>query len=406
MKKSILIASPYFPYPLSGGGQRALYNEIDALRTEYQIILVCPFADKSIMNELQNIWKNVEIRILSNKEVLPVKSFTNVLAKFLISGFRKNEKAYFYDERFYKTYFSILYEFNEKWYTYVNEIIISSGCDIVQTEFFPLLNNIIFLPGERLRIFVHHEIGFIKLKRNLDLTGLPLKYQESIVRCLNDLEVHYLNQYDKIITLSETDKQFLSKNGVTKEIIASPFPYMSIVENANAYSFNNNLVLLGGESNFPNADGLQWFLEVIWPTVLNTYENLQLKVIGRWSDRARKRFSHKNVQFVGYIGNLNEYIRNTILIVPIRIGSGIRVKILDALSAGVPVISTSIGAEGLEGFMKDMFIADNREEFLLEIQKIIDNQKEIAMKIQGVNNKVRQVFSNENFQKTREAVYG
>lgn len=407
MKKSILIASPYFPYPLTGGGHQALFNEIDALRSDYKIILACPIALPQNVSELKSIWGDVDICIMSygskNRKTSIIK-----LLKRLITFNTVNDNSIFYlGEIFLNDFFNILFNFKEEWVNFLNQTIQNTRCDIVQIEFYPLLNNISFISTNSLKIFVHHEIGFVKLTRSLDLTDFSDIFKNSMINKLKFLEADYLNQYDRIITLSETDKQFLFEAGVKKDIFCSPFPLKSISrDNQIQFSFNSRLVIIGGESNYPNLDGLQWFIKDIWPLIFKEYKNMELHVLGNWSKQTRKRLSLPGIVFTGFVTDIKEYVQNSVSIVPIRIGSGIRVKIIESIMMGIPVVSTSIGAEGLEIIENEIFIADSANQFLFAIQNIVENEEMVRRELSKAQQKIEIFSSNRNFLSSRSDIYG
>ena len=404
MNRSILIATPYFPYPVFGGGHLALFNEINELRKEYKVILACPQAEENNMLKLKEIWQDVSICVLYNSK--NQKRDNKSLFKFILTSIRskKNESNLFFLQKgFFNTYFNLLNEINEDWIVYLNELIERYNCDIFQTEFYPLINNVFAVKKDILKIFVHHEIGFKKLERNLEITNFSKIYKKTLSEQLKKLEVTYLNQYDKIITLSETDRKHLFEAGVQKEIISSPFPYDANCDSSKSFIFNNRLIFIGGESNFPNLDGISWFINDIWPYLKNKSKELELHIIGKWSDKIKKSLAGEDIIFTGFLKDLDNYVRNSITIVPIRIGSGIRVKILDSFSLGIPVISTSIGAEGL---FEDhnIFIANNKQDFENSVREISLGKISHA-DIFNLYEKIKTNFSKELFNKKRNQIY-
>lgn len=406
MKKSILIVSPYFPYPLTGGGHQALFNEIDALRSDYKIILACPIALPQNVSELKSIWGDVDICIMSYESKNRKTSIIKTLKRLITFNSVNDNSIFYLEEIFLNDFFNILFNFKERWVNFINQTIQDTRCDIIQFEFYPFLNSISFISTNSLKIFVHHEIGFVKLTRSLYLTDFSDIFKNSMTNKLKFLETDYLNQYDRIITLSETDRQFLLDAGVEKEIFCSPFPLKSIfIKNEIQFSFNSRLVIIGGESNYPNLDGLQWFIKDIWPLIFKEYKNMELHVLGNWSKQTRKRLSLSGIVFTGFVTDIKEYIQNSVSVVPIRIGSGIRVKIIESIMMGIPVVSTSIGAEGLEIIENEIFIADSPIQFLEAIQGIKRSEKLISNWLYKARIKISDYYSKENFIKMREEIF-
>jgi len=99
----------------------------------------------------------------------------------------------------------------------------------------------------------------------------------------------------------------------------------------------------------PNADAVNYFLAEIWPAVRSEVPDARLTVVGRGEARTRSRWgSSPSVRFTGWVDDVDPWFRQSrVMVVPMRAGSGMRVKILDAFARGVPVVSTSVGVEGI-----------------------------------------------------------
>jgi glycosyltransferase involved in cell wall biosynthesis len=116
----------------------------------------------------------------------------------------------------------------------------------------------------------------------------------------------------------------------------------------------------------PNAEGVAWFLENVWPRVARVVPLAVLTLIGKQGSRGLHVPEHAGrVEAPGYVGNLQQYLAETaVFIVPLRSGAGMRVKILDAWCWGLPVVSTTVGAEGLRaGHGENLLMADDEKAF-------------------------------------------
>jgi glycosyltransferase involved in cell wall biosynthesis len=127
------------------------------------------------------------------------------------------------------------------------------------------------------------------------------------------------------------------------------------------------LLFQGGMDWFPNRDAVEFFAETILPLVRAECPEVKFVVAGR-NPPARlveKLSESHGVEFTGTVPDMRPYLSAaTVVVVPLRFGSGTRIKILEACAAGRPVVSTDIGAEGLElENGKDIIIADNPDEF-------------------------------------------
>lgn len=126
------------------------------------------------------------------------------------------------------------------------------------------------------------------------------------------------------------------------------------------------VTFLGGMHWPPNAQGISWFAERIWPKVACAVPKAVLTLIGKGAPRKLLRADSGNrIQISGYVPDLHSFLSETAaFIVPLQSGAGMRVKILDAWCWGLPIISTSLGADGIRALHNDnMLITDDEESF-------------------------------------------
>lgn len=130
---------------------------------------------------------------------------------------------------------------------------------------------------------------------------------------------------------------------------------------------------LGSMNWSPNVEGVEWFLDEVWPEVLKSYPDLHFTVAGFGTPDKLYQRKDENVTIAGPVPSANEFmLDHDIMVVPLLSGSGIRIKIIEAMALGKVVITTSVGAEGLaveNG--KHLFIADTPEEFVAIVGKCI-----------------------------------
>ena len=159
--------------------------------------------------------------------------------------------------------------------------------------------------------------------------------------------------------------------------------------------------------HYPNVNGILWFLKKCWIELKRREPEFKLQIIGEWDDQQKRKIQriYPGIIFHGYVPNLEKYIENTIMITPINIGSGIRMKILEAVSLGIPVVSTSIGAQGLplkDG--EDCFITDNPQIFVKDILKL-NNVKIQETIVKHAQAKISKQYSLNSLKETRLNIY-
>lgn len=137
------------------------------------------------------------------------------------------------------------------------------------------------------------------------------------------------------------------------------------------------VTFVGGLHYPPNARGILWFAEEIFPSILERVPDAVLTVIGKDPPRELKGqgIDGRNLEITGYVADITPYLEETgAFIVPLRAGGGMRVKILDAWTWGLPVVSTTVGAEGIETHPgKDILLADDPHRFSDSVVSLLQN---------------------------------
>lgn len=145
------------------------------------------------------------------------------------------------------------------------------------------------------------------------------------------------------------------------------------------------LLFVGSMGYEPNEDAVAWFLDAIWPR-LRGVGGLRVRVVGsNPTDRLRRRGRQASVEVVGWVPDLHRhYAEATLCIAPIRVGAGTRIKLLEAAAHGVPIVSTSLGAEGL-GLKngQHLWLADTPLRFAAAIDDALSRPLERARRSQA-----------------------
>jgi glycosyltransferase involved in cell wall biosynthesis len=140
----------------------------------------------------------------------------------------------------------------------------------------------------------------------------------------------------------------------------------------------NTLVFTGSMDWMPNEDGIFYFVEEMLPRIRKQIPNTSLLVVGRRPSRRLLELARttESVQVTGTVEDIRSYVqRGAVYIVPLRVGSGTRLKIFEAMAMGKAVVSTSIGAEGLpvrQG--RDIIIVDSPDEFASAVVGLLQDR--------------------------------
>jgi glycosyltransferase involved in cell wall biosynthesis len=141
-----------------------------------------------------------------------------------------------------------------------------------------------------------------------------------------------------------------------------------------------SLVWVGGFDWLPNADAVQWFAQSMMPAIMAAVPEIVLHVVGRAPTPAIRSFEGPHFKVHGEVEDVRPFITNaTISVVPLRVGGGMRLKILEFFALGTPVVSTTVGAEGIDVKQDaDIILADQADEFVNGIVQLIrDPQRRV-----------------------------
>lgn len=206
------------------------------------------------------------------------------------------------------------------------------------------------------------------------------------------IESYRIKKYEKkickkadVILASPNDIQHLSLLGINpKKFVTTYHLGNTELLNAPPLQFQNttkSLLYVGTLSWEPNVDGLIWFLNRIWENIKKKNPELILYIIGKNPDHRLINLvkEDKSIHLVGFISEaeLEKYYSTCrVFIAPLRFGSGIKVKVVNALYRGIPTVTTSVGAEGLEVLNeRDIMIADNENDFAESIDRLLNDEK-------------------------------
>lgn len=368
----VLFVLPFFPYPLISGGSQAMYNGmVAAASAKADLYLVypdygTPEEDRQALSQvLEGKIQIFPFQMQVNKkgeELLNLIYRLKYKAKKLIRGeaSARPEATAPYEE-----WMSQMMPKSEAFCQYINELVSKHEIDIVQCEMLDTLALGLTLPLHVKKYFVHHELGFVRKSQHAHLEKEPLVGQ-AILEINRVVEIDLLNRFDTVITLSETDTQKLKAAGVTSRLHTSFATINHAPQSISDCTGKDIIAFVGPELHPPNKEGLLWFLRNSWDRLLSANPDMQLRIIGQWTEETQQELcaKYRQIHFLGYVEDLSVAIRDTIMIVPILTGSGIRMKILEAGLIGAPVVTTSVGVEGIPLVNgENCFIADEPEEF-------------------------------------------
>lgn len=266
--------------------------------------------------------------------------------------------------------------------------------------------DVIFLDNLRLGYLIkllrkHTSAKIILVEHNIEANNIEeeIKYEknysEKIKRKLRNISIRkfenkIINSVDRVWCISSKDKKYFDKirNDHTTKVIKPYFEFKRVKDQEDLNSNNYNLIILGSMFWYPNVQGSIWFIENVFNKLIEIDSRYKLYLVGNMPDSKLLNLSSENIIVTGRVPSVDEYIKKSdIMIVPIFIGGGVKIKILEGIMKGIPVISTRESIEGYDfNIFNDGFCANTADEFLNAILKINENK---CLKHKFINNAVK-----------------
>lgn len=206
-------------------------------------------------------------------------------------------------------------------------------------------------------------------------SGLKRLYLKILSRRIKKFEKSYMNSYDLLVPITERDGIMLNKLGNTKPLHVSPTGIETTVLIPHSKNLEHpTLFHIGSLEWAPNQEGLMWFIDRCWPKIHDKFPDLKFYIAGRKApDWLIKKFNAPNIVFEGEVPDAYQFMNSkSIMVVPLFSGSGMRIKIIEGMALGKPIVSTPIGTEGISTKSgKNILIADNEKEFIAEVERLI-----------------------------------
>lgn len=366
--EKLLIITPQIIIPPVDGGKMCMYNHIDIFSSSFNVSVVMGNSDdisQDLILSQQYLKKSQQVIMFPriNKKIkksgLLVKGIECL--KWFLSG--KPRQAQTIE--------------STKNQQQVTEYAIKNKIDIIclETPYASELIDIEQVKKNGIKVItIEHNVEFHFLKDCLDNFG-KLAWLE--LNRARKYEQRILSQSNLVIGISPIDVIMLQKTFNLKNIKYLP----TYLREKNVLWENNKstyIIFCGSLSFNPNYHGMKWFLENVFMKYIKIYPNIHLKITGKVDRKIQKELSqYSNVEFTGFLSN--EELEKTILktffaVVPILKGSGIKMKLLEALSYGVPTITTVHGADGIPYEEEAPYlIGKNEDEILQHMISLTEN---------------------------------
>ncbi len=358
------------PYPLKDGGAIAMYRLSQGLiQNNVQLTLLIPVTEKHPEPQIP-----AYDPVFSNARAFFVPLNTRITFRGTLSNFLFSRKPYYlsryFNKAFEKELISILKQNSFDWI--IIESLKMAGYVRVIRQFSSA--------GIVLR---SHNAEFLIWQRTADVTNHIIKkyYLKNLTKRLRREEKNLSCQFDAVLSITEVDAKIFKEMGINVPMYVLPTGLDTLYEAHNVYPEPYSAFHLGAMDWIPNQEGIKWFIHEVWPLVQKEIPQSTFYLAGRNMPDEFYSYNQKGIKVVGEVQDAISFMYSKqIMVVPLLSGSGMRIKIIEAMAAGKAIISTPIGAEGiLCKHNQNIILAEKAEEFASAIINLFKNPEKIEI---------------------------
>ncbi len=245
-----------------------------------------------------------------------------------------------------------------------------------------------------------------KIKLDCTPKRFLVKLEEKRVR---RYEVNIMKAFDCGTVVARFDQEYLLKQDSSLNLSVVPMGVDLGYFQPKPTTQSAPLLLFTGTMNyFPNSDAAIYFCNEIFPSIRESHPNAQFYIVGNHpSDQVKRLEAQDGVVVTGYVPDVRPYFQKaSVFVAPLRAGSGIQTKNLEAMAMGVPVVTTSVGAMGLEADIgKELLVADTPADFAKQVVHLLNNEHSRETLAQTARTRVETNYSWEAIGERLEHVY-
>lgn len=375
----ILMLTPYLPYPLLSGGQIRTYNLLKKLATKHEITLFALIkneAEKEYIPELEKYCHKV--RVFQRSE----KPFTlKNIAKALFSSYP----------------FLVIRNYVPEAIEAIKQELANEKYDLIHAETFYMMPHL--TESDIPTILVEQTIeylGYESYAKKAPAFIQPLL--ETDIRKIRRWERHYWRACDKLIVMSDDDKEFIGKQIDEKkiEVVANGVDSEWFDQVPRKLAAEPTILSVGTFKWLPNQEAVDFLVQKIWPEIKKLLPKIKLWIVGNAPTSKVISYGEKDpqIEVLGRVEDIRDAFKQAhVLVAPVFSGKGTRYKILEAMASGTPVVASKIAVEGLSIKHGTHVLTSNSAHDLAELTVRVIKNRELWHKL-SVNGKK---FVSENF---------
>jgi polysaccharide biosynthesis protein PslH len=362
MKRSILVVAPYLPVPADFGGAIRVFHLVRELARDHDVMLIAPttgseFASIAELGRICDVTAvpagltarhspGVSKRVMQARSIMSHRSFLEMATR------------------------------SEQFEAVVDRLFLTRQIDLVQYEFTQMA---LFPPPRPCPTIIDaHNIEHELLRRvargHTSPLAAHLKRLES--RKIRRLEARLWGSVTTCIATSSRDAEAISAHAMAPpRVVPNGVDTAAFARPARVVRRPHHVVFTGVMRHQPNVDGVTWYVERVHPLVRQAVPGATVSIVGADPPASIRRLASSTVSVTGRVDDVRPFLHEaSAAIVPLLAGGGTRLKIVEAFAAGTPVVSTPVGAEGLDVRNDvELLIAADPKEFANSVVSLLTN---------------------------------
>jgi glycosyltransferase involved in cell wall biosynthesis len=246
--------------------------------------------------------------------------------------------------------------------------------DVAHIEFLNMTRYAFHIPDIPL-IYTEHDISNIDFEQSFHDRDLPehLRYIEW--HRLVKYEKQVLGKFKAAIVLTERDKRILKEFSPETESVLIPTGVDTDYYRPKEGAAGRDIVFVGHYRHYPNYDAFKYFVEKLFPEILKKRPGIKFYAVGSGVVPDMEKYASDNVVITGTVEDVREYMdKAAVFVAPVRLGGGIKGKVLEAMSSGVPVVATTEAGSGIKcTHRRDILISATDREFIDNTLELLGN---------------------------------
>ena len=386
----ILFLTPRLPYPPHRGDKLKIWNLMRQLSARHQIVLLTFVESRSELKWLDPL-KAVceEVHVVH----LPVwRSALQCLAA-VPTGI-PFQVAYFYSREMHRK---------------LGELVKRIQPDILHTHLIRMAQYSAEYESCPTVLDMTDAVSlYLRRFRNRESNPFLKLFLDQELRRVREYE-HIIAQFDIGLVCSDTDRAFLLEHNdhLNLDLLPNGVDVDAFASDAQAKTDPQRIIFTGNMSYYPNVDGASFLVQDVFPKVKRQVPGAKLFIVGQKPPRKISSLAGKDVTITGFVQDIrSEYLKSAVAVSPIRFGAGTLNKVLEPLALGIPVVSTSIGLEGLGlKIGEEILIADDADAFADAIISLLEDPTKRELLAGAASKRIRQTFNWSTIAQGLERIY-